>query len=119
MIELLIVIVIISTLAAISAPTYLKIIERFRVLEATRTIYETKKAQEEVKLRKGNYTNKFEDLTIEILDENNNPCTSDKCQLKYFNLQRKIVLEYLHKGDQTKSHHLKDIVQTTYIFMIH
>lgn len=87
LIELLIVIVIISTLASISAPTYLKVIERFRVLEATKTIYEIKKAQEEVKLRKGNYTDKFEDMNIEILDENNNPCTSNTCQLKYFTLQ--------------------------------
>lgn len=90
LIELLIVIVIISTLASISAPTYLKVIERFRVLEATKTIYEIKKAQEEVKLRKGKYTDKFEDMNIEILDENNNSCVSNTCNLKYFTIQIRI-----------------------------
>ncbi len=91
LIELLVVVIIISTLASISAPTYLRTIERFRVVEATTAITEIKKAEEEVYLRKGKYSDDFSDLNIEIRDKDGELCSGKACNLKYFSLQIKIT----------------------------
>lgn len=90
LIELLIVVVIISTLASIGVPTYLKTVERFRLVEATQAMTQIIKAEEELMLRKGKYSDKFDDLIIEIYDKDNNLCSSTTCELKYFTLYIKV-----------------------------
>lgn len=103
LIELLIVVIIISTLASISAPLYIKTIERFRVIEATRTIYAIRKAEEEILLRKGKYSENFEDLSIEIYDKDNNLCNSKSCELKYFTIYIKVIANNYKIFAQRKS----------------
>jgi len=93
LIELLIVVIIISTLASISTPQYFKLIERFRNTEIVLTMGEIKKAQERFYLKKGVYTDNFSDLDIEIKDENTQkPCEGNKvCDLKYYRLKIKLL----------------------------
>ncbi|MEF3280699.1 MAG: prepilin-type N-terminal cleavage/methylation domain-containing protein [Elusimicrobiota bacterium] len=91
LIELLIVILIISTLASISAPMYFKIIERFRVVEATTNMMEIKKGQERVILKKSVYTDNFRDFDFEIKDINGKNCDGKICELKYFVLQIQLI----------------------------
>ncbi len=108
LIEILIVIIIVSTLAALAAPQYLKVIERFRVLEATSTIMEIRKAQERYKLRKGQYTQNFSELDLEIKNINNEICNQNICEMKYFLLRiilyedYYIVLAQRKTNEQTK-----------------
>ncbi|MCX7905863.1 MAG: prepilin-type N-terminal cleavage/methylation domain-containing protein [Elusimicrobiales bacterium] len=102
LIELLIVIIIISTLASISAPIYIRTIERFRVVEATKVMYEIKNAQEEVRLRKGKYTERFDDFSIEIYDKDKNICKDKTCELKYFIIQIKVIGNNYHILAQRK-----------------
>lgn len=87
LIELLVVVLIISTLASIAAPQYLRVIERFKVLEATTAITEIKKAQEFIMLKKGRYSNRFEDFDFQLKDENGKECSGTVCELKYFILE--------------------------------
>lgn len=91
LIELLIVVLIISTLASIAAPQYFKIIERFRVLEATTAMMEIKRGQERVMLKKSAYTNNFQDFDFQIKDKNGNDCEGKVCELRYFILEIKLI----------------------------
>jgi prepilin-type N-terminal cleavage/methylation domain-containing protein len=93
LIELLIVVIIILTLASISAPQYFKLIERFRNSEVLFIMGEIKRAQERFYLKKGVYTNNFSDLDIEIKNEKTQkPCEGNRvCELKYYLIKIKLV----------------------------
>ncbi|MGC8866842.1 MAG: type IV pilin protein [Elusimicrobiales bacterium] len=91
LIELLVVVIIISTLVSIATPTYFRVVERFRVVEATTVINDIRKAEEEILIRKGRYSDDFSELYIEIYDKNNQLCSGKTCELKYFIIQIRLI----------------------------
>ena len=108
LIELLIVVLIISTLVSIAAPQYFKIIERFRTVEATTAIMEIKRGQERVMLKRGVYTNNFNDFDFSLKSKNGNDCEGIVCELKYFIIQitlvgnRYIIMAQRKTNNETK-----------------
>lgn len=91
LIELLVVVLIISTLVSIGAPTYFKVIERFRVVEATTNMMEIKKGEDRYILKKSVYTDNFRNFDFEIKDVNGKSCDGKVCELKYFNIQIQLL----------------------------
>jgi prepilin-type N-terminal cleavage/methylation domain-containing protein len=57
LIEMLVVVIIISVLAAIGAPQYFKVVERARMVEATAMLGTIRSAQERILARDGSYAN--------------------------------------------------------------
>lgn len=91
LIELLIVVIIIATLASISLPQYFKVIERFRLVEAITSITDIKKSEEIFKHRKSVYTDDFSNLDVEIKGKDGKPCEGKVCELKYFTLEIRLL----------------------------
>ncbi len=66
LIELLVVVLIIGILAAVAVPQYSKAVEKARATEAINNLHAILSAQEIYRLANGQYTDRLEDLDIEI-----------------------------------------------------
>jgi prepilin-type N-terminal cleavage/methylation domain-containing protein len=91
LIELLVVVLIVSILASLSLPQYFKVIERFRLIEATSAMSDIKKSEEIFLQRKSLYTDNFSNFDIEIESKDGNHCEGKICELKYFDIWVKIL----------------------------
>jgi prepilin-type N-terminal cleavage/methylation domain-containing protein len=91
LIELLIVVIIIATLASISLPQYFKVIERFRLVETITSITDIKKSEEMFKHRKNVYTDDFANLDVELKGKDGKVCEGKTCELRYFTLEIRLL----------------------------
>lgn len=86
LIELLVIVIIIGILAALALPLYFKAMEKSRISEAATLLGAIAKAEQRYKLQDNEYTDRINNLDIDILDHTlEQIATGNSFDTKYFN----------------------------------
>ncbi|MBO4708099.1 MAG: prepilin-type N-terminal cleavage/methylation domain-containing protein [Elusimicrobiaceae bacterium] len=95
LIELVVVILIVSSLAVIAVPQYTKAVERSKYTETEELLQSIQQAQERYHHINGRYSESFGDLDVEFLDAEDKVAKKDILNTQHF----EVSLQEVNKGD--------------------